>query len=317
MAQISPATEENALDNAVAVLRAGQLLAIPTETVYGLAADATNGQAVAKIYAAKRRPSFNPLIIHCADMEMVARFAHVSQRAALLANAFWPGPLTLVMPVKPEGGLSDLVLAGLNTVAIRIPRGITRDIIQKLGSPLAAPSANLSGRVSTTTAQHVSAQLGNKVDLILDNGPCSLGLESTILSLIDDGLTLLRPGGLPLEELEKFLGSSIKQAPVNAEIAAPGMLASHYAPSGSLRLNALEVEGEDGALNFGPSKLEATHTLSLSRDGNLEEAAANLFAHLTAFDKLGVKNIAAAPVPLRGLGLAINDRLTRAAAPKE
>lgn len=306
----SPAAKANALS----VFQKGGLVAIPTETVYGLAADATNGQAVARIYEVKGRPNFNPLIAHCSTVEMVMHYGDLSPLAMKCADHFWPGPLTLVVPYRT--GLSDLVRAGLNTIALRVPQGISADIIAELGKPIAAPSANLSGRVSPTTADHVYRQLGNKVDLILDNGPCEVGLESTIVSFAGDTPVLLRPGGIATEVLETFLGMPLQEAVSDAPIIAPGMLASHYAPLASVRLDATAIDGEDGALNFGMSHLKAARTLTLSETGNLREAAARLFSCLADFDQDGIRSIAVAPIPDHGLGKAINDRLRRAAVPR-
>ena len=307
---------EGAENQALDVFKAGGLVALPTETVYGLAADATNGEAVASIYEAKGRPSFNPLIVHCDSLEMAMHYGEFSHEALNCAQQFWPGPLTLVVPYKKEAGLSDLVRAGLDTVAIRVPMGNARHIISAYGKPIAAPSANLSGKISPTCADHVDAQLNGRIDLILDGGPASVGLESTIVSFVEGRPILLRPGGLPTETLEAHIGTSLHHSTPDGEIKAPGMMLSHYAPNATLRLSATKVDGEDGALTFGTSTLDAAHTLSLSQSGDLKEAAANLFSCLTQFDELGVERIAVSPIPTTGLGLAINDRLARAAAPR-
>lgn len=312
----SALTSENAENLALDVFKAGGLVALPTETVYGLAADATNGEAVASIYEAKGRPSFNPLIVHCDSLEMAMQYGVFSDQALQCAQHFWPGPLTLVVPYKKGAGLSDLVRAGLDTVAIRVPMGKSRQIIGAYGKPIAAPSANLSGKISPTSADHVSAQLNGRIDLILDGGPASVGLESTIVSFVEGQPVLLRPGGLSIEMLEAHIGAPLRHHASDGKIKAPGMMLSHYAPNATLRLSATEIDDEDGALTFGATTLTARHTLSLSEDGDLKEAAAKLFSCLTQFDTLGVKKIAVAPIPTTGLGLAINDRLVRAAAPR-
>ena len=309
-------TDGNAENLALEVFKAGGLVALPTETVYGLAADATNGEAVAGIYEAKGRPSFNPLIIHCDSLEMAMQYGEFDDQALKCAQHFWPGPLTCVVPYKKDAGLSDLVRAGLDTVAIRVPLGKSREVIGAYQKPIAAPSANLSGKISPTSADHVAAQLDGRIDLILDGGPASVGLESTIVSFNEGKPVLLRPGGLSIEMLEAHFGAPLRHAAVDGEIKAPGMMLSHYAPNASLRLSATKVDGEDGALTFGAAKLDARHVLSLSESGDLKEAATNLFSCLTQFDELGVKRIAVSPIPTSGLGLAINDRLARAAAPR-
>lgn len=314
---LSGIQEAASRDAALSVLRGGGLVAIPTETVYGLAADATNGVAVAQIYAVKGRPDFNPLIIHCSSLAMAEHYAVFSDAARGLGEAYWPGPLTLVLPFREGCSIAPLVTAGLPTVALRVPKGGVRAIIEALDRPLAAPSANLSGRLSPTTADHVAGQIGDLIPLILDGGACAIGLESTILSLAGEKPVLLRPGGIAVDVLEATLARPVVRAAAGAAIEAPGMMASHYAPKGMLRLDALRLEGEDGALNFGGSSLIAPVSLSLSERGDLHEAAANLFAALAEFDRQDVRRIAVAPIPLTGLGEAINDRLQRAAAPRE
>lgn len=308
----------NSLENeGLAVFRAGGLVAIPTETVYGLAADATNGEAEARIYEAKGRPSFNPLIAHCSSLEMALRYGHFSKLAQRVVEYFWPGPLTIVVPYRQGAGISSLVRAGLDSIALRVPDGVSRPIIAELGQPLAAPSANLSGRISPTTAHHVKTQLDGRIDLIIDGGACGVGVESTILTFHGDQPVVLRPGGIGFEEIEEVLGLTLQSASPDGQINAPGQLASHYAPTAQLRLNALEIENEDGALNFGGSKLTTSHSFSLSETGDLVEAASRLFADLAALDEKRVQRIAVAPIPEKGLGVAINDRLRRAAAPRE
>ncbi|MBZ4021203.1 threonylcarbamoyl-AMP synthase [Rhodobacter sp. TJ_12] len=304
------------LARAAALLRAGDLVAFPTETVYGLGGDARNGAAVAGIFAAKGRPRFNPLIVHVADLEMAAQIAAVSPQAYDLVQAFWPGPLTLVLPLRKEAGLSDLVTAGLDTVALRMPaHPLSRALLQAFGGPLAAPSANPSGKVSPTTADHVLEGLSGKIAAVLDGGACAVGVESTILSL--EPPRLLRPGGLPVEALETALGAPLAMGGDAAKPNAPGQLSSHYAPGAAVRLMATETHENEVFIGFGPGP-EAD--LSLSESGDLVEAAALLFATLRKADVLasqrGAETIAVAPVPETGLGRAINDRLRRAAAPR-
>lgn len=311
-AAIRPA-DPAAIAEAAAILRRGGLVAFPTETVYGLGADAGNDVAVANIFAAKGRPRFNPLIVHVSDPASARALAHFPAQAVALAARFWPGPLTLVLPRREEAPLSLLVSAGLATVALRVPsQPVARALLAALGRPIAAPSANRFSAVSPTNAQHVAADLGDRIDLILDDGPCVLGLESTIVAVADDGVEVLRPGGVPLEDIESVVGP-IGLAAVGKGGAprAPGMLKRHYAPGRPLRLNATEANPGEALLGFG-----ATHhaTLNLSPTGDLREAAAHLFAMLRELDKPGVAAIAVAPIPEGGLGLAINDRLRRAAA---
>lgn len=318
MAKIIPA--DSALEEAAAALAAGQLVAIPTETVYGLAADATNGEAVARIFEAKGRPHFNPLIAHVdgfALAERIARFDPLSRR---LAEHFWPGPLTLVLPLAEGSPVHPLVTAGLETVAVRMPRGIAQSLVALLGRPLAAPSANSSGKVSGTTAQAVEADLGARIGLIVDAGRTPVGLESTILKVEDGRPVLLRPGGVTVEEIEAFLGLPVERF-AGSGVQAPGMLSSHYAPAATVRLDAGEVREGEALLAFGPKRVvgaeRAVAMLNLSEAGDLREAAANLFSHIQALDRLGARAIAVEPVPRHGLGEAINDRLARAAAPRD
>ncbi|WP_011580058.1 MULTISPECIES: L-threonylcarbamoyladenylate synthase [Chelativorans] len=311
--------EEIALDAACRLLAAGEPVAIPTETVYGLAADARNGEAVARIFEAKGRPRFNPLIAHMADLEMAGRFAVFSPLALRLAQAFWPGPLTLVLPHRPDLGIHPLVTAGLDTLALRCPQGFAANVIARFGRPLAAPSANISGRVTGTTAEAVNAALGDRIRLVVDGGPARVGLESTIVKVADETLILLRPGGLAAEEIERVAGMSLKRGANGVQ--APGMLASHYAPHAAIRLDASEVLAGEALLGFGPDRAkgadQAAMVLNLSPSGDLREAAANLFSHLATLDAGGAKTIAVEPVPRHGLGEAINDRLARAAAPRD
>ncbi len=299
------------LQQAAGLLRAGQLVAFPTETVYGLGADACNGTAVAQVYQAKGRPSFNPLIVHVADIETAQRYVEWTDTAEVLARAFWPGPLTLVLPLRAGHGLSSLVTGGLSTLALRVPaHPSAQALLVAFDGPVAAPSANPSGRISPTTAQHVLAGLGGHIAAVLDDGPCTVGLESTIIGL--DGVpALLRAGGLPVEAVEAALGAPLEH-PNDAIITAPGQLSSHYAPRARVRLNATHTENGEVLLGFGPMACE----LNLSASGDLVEAAANLFDHLHRLDALAAP-IAVAPIPETGLGRAINDRLRRAAAPRD
>lgn len=308
-----------ALAQAVRILSEGGLVAVPTETVYGLAADATDGAAVAGIYAAKGRPSFNPLIAHVDGLDMAHRLARLDPLAERLAARFWPGPMTLVLPLARGSPVHPLVTAGLKTVALRMPRGVMAEVITQFGRPLAAPSANRSGRVSPTRAAHVARSLGAGVPLILDSGPTDVGLESTILKPMGDHIALLRPGGLPAEEVEAALGLPVVVAD-GPDIEAPGQLQSHYAPAGAVRLNARQVEPGEHLIAFGPTALpgqdRAANIVNLSPAGDLREAAAQLFSALTALDDPRIDRIAVAPIPQTGLGRAINDRLRRAAAPR-
>ena len=310
-----------AVEPATEVLRRGGIVAIPTETVYGLAADATNGAGVAAIYAAKGRPSFNPLIAHVADIPMAERYVTFDPLSRKLAEKFWPGPLTLVLPLRENSGIHPLVTAGLPTLAVRMPKGKVGTIIRALGHPIAAPSANTSGKISSTTAQAVRADLGDKVDLILDGGACAVGLESTIIKIEDGKAHLLRPGGLAAEEIEKVLGQELHRVDQRAAIQAPGMMASHYAPDAAMRLNAEDVWEGEALLAFGPVRAtnaeQAVAVLNLSQTGNLTEAAVNLFSYMKQLDASGPRTIAVEPIPETGLGEAINDRLRRAAAPRE
>lgn len=299
-----------ALREATLLIRAGEPVAVPTETVYGLAANATDSSAVAAIYSAKGRPSFNPLIVHVADRAMAERLAHVSPSAALLADRFWPGPLTLVLPVREDSGLSPLVTAGLPTVALRLPaHPAMRALIGESGSPLAAPSANRSGSISPTRAEHVLASLNGRIRMILDDGPTSEGLESTIAAPEGDRIRLLRPGPVTATMLEQASGLPVVEG-AGERIEAPGQLESHYAPTKPVRLNALQGERDEYLIGFGPMPCH----MNLSADADLQEAAAALFAALHVADASTASRIAVAPVPMEGIGVAINDRLRRAAA---
>lgn len=301
---------------AAALLVAGELVAIPTETVYGLAGDATNPQAVAAIYEAKGRPSFNPLIVHLPDLQQAQRIALFDDQALALARAFWPGALTLVLPLRPGAGIAGLVTAGLDTVAIRVPaHPVAQALLRRFGGPLAAPSANPSGRISATTAAHVAdplTGLGGRIAAVLDAGACPVGVESTIIGWQDGRPVLLRPGGLPAEAIAAALGGPVATPRLDpAAPNAPGQLTSHYAPRASLRLNATAARPGELLIGFGPVAGE----MSLSEGADLAEAAARLFELLHQADAQG-RPIAVAPVPDTGLGAAINDRLRRAAAPR-
>jgi L-threonylcarbamoyladenylate synthase len=304
--------DARAIEHAATVLRSGGLVAFPTETVYGLGADATNGKAVATIFAAKGRPQFNPLIVHVKDRAAAAALVKFTPQARALADAFWPGALTLVLPRKGDCPLSLLVSAGLDTVAIRVPsHPVARQLLAAVGHPIAAPSANVSGNVSPTTAAHVAEELGGKVDVILDGGATTLGIESTVVGFECGRPILLRPGTVTREAIEKI--ANVLGAPSNLDVQSPGQLASHYAPHAKLRLNAREARPGEVLLAFGPEASQASY--NLSPIGDLGEAAANLFAMLRALDKKA-DAIAVMPIPREGLGEAINDRLTRAAAPR-
>ncbi len=309
--------------DAAAILAAGGLVAFPTETVYGLGADATNGQAVARLYVAKGRPAFNPLIAHVADLAAARRLAQFDADAERLAAALWPGPLTLVLPKAPGCAVTELATSGLETIAVRAPdHRVGRALLNAFAGPIVAPSANRSGHVSPTTAAHVEADLSGRIDLIIDGGATTVGVESTIVACLGEP-TLLRPGGVPRAAIEKVLGRKIADAPASAAAEAdaplaPGMLASHYAPRARLRLNATDLRAGEVLLAFGAAKVGASlptdKVRNLSPRGDLIEAAANLFSHLRALDALGAKTIAVMPIPREGLGEAINDRLARAAA---
>jgi L-threonylcarbamoyladenylate synthase len=302
---------------AVAALRAGRLVAFPTETVYGLGADATDDRAVAAIFAAKDRPSFNPLIIHLTDQAAAEALVTMDERARIVATHFWPGPLTLVLPRREGCPVSLLASAGLDTLAVRVPRHpVATRLLKAFGGPIAAPSANPSGRLSPTTAAHVAEGLGDRVAMILDDGPTAIGLESTVIDLSGPDARLLRPGGLTAEEIEAVIGP-LAGAEAAGAPRAPGMLESHYAPILPLRLVAVSAAADEALLAFGPRVPPgALKTLNLSPAGDLTEAAANLFAHLRRLDASGARRIAAMAVPEEGLGRAINDRLRRAASPR-
>ncbi len=300
------------LEQASSILQDGGLVAFPTETVYGLGADASNDHAVAKIYHAKGRPQFNPLIVHVADVQTARRFVQWSDLADQLAKAFWPGPLTLVLPRKKEARLSDLLSAGLPTIAIRVPNHpVAKALLEQFGGAVAAPSANPSGQISPTSAAHVRSGLEGRIDAIVDAGLCTVGLESTIIR-IEDTTVLLRPGGVAAEDIENEIGRPVHIQTTVEKITAPGQLQSHYAPRTRVRLNAENWRPNEARLGFGAVDCD----LNLSTSADLIEAAANLFGHLHRLDAEGKAMIAVSPIPQTGLGMAINDRLQRAAAPR-
>lgn len=305
---------------AVAALRAGHLVGMPTETVYGLAADATNSIAVARIFAAKGRPRFNPLIVHVGSLGAVEAIARLSPDARRLGESFWPGPLTMVLPKRQNSGIADLVTAGLDTVAVRVPaHPVARELIEAFGNPVAAPSANRSGRVSPTKAAHVATDLGRDVACILDAGPSLVGVESTIVGLSSGEAVLLRPGGVATGAIEGVLGRKLALPHDPSKVTAPGMLASHYSPRASLRLNAKDVRPGEALIAFGATlpagAADSAGFFNLSGSSDLTEAAANLFSALRELDQQAAA-IAVMPIPEEGLGEAINDRLRRAAAPR-
>lgn len=309
--------EPDAIREAASILRRGGLVGMPTETVYGLAGDATNPRAVAGIFAAKERPAFNPLIIHVGSLAVARTIALFEADALRLAATFWPGPLTLVLNRLDQAPIADLAMAGLSSIAIRIPaHPVAQALLGAFGGPLAAPSANPSGRISATEASHVARGLTGKVDIILDAGPSALGLESTIIGFTGGPARLLRQGAIPEEAIQSVIGPLAPPEPGKTE--APGMLLRHYAPLRPLRLNARDVAPDEALLAFGPIPLSgplsgAVQMLNLSARGDLSEAAANLFSFLHRLDQAPIRKIAVMPIPETGLGCAINDRLRRAA----
>jgi len=311
------AVTKESIDRAAKALARGEIVAFPTETVYGLGANALNAAAVAKVFAAKDRPRFNPLIVHVLGEEEAEAYAVINDTARRLLHAFWPGPLSLVLPRKSGCAIADLVSAGLDTVALRAPsHPVARALLEAAKLPIAAPSANRSGRVSPTTAAHVEAELGSLPAMILDGGPCTLGLESTVLGIDGDDVTLLRHGALPRENIEKILGCKLTKPKAGSHVTSPGQLATHYAPVTPLRLDASKPRRREAFLAFGPNAPSfAGPTINLSRRGDLTEAAANFFAALRTLDEAGVETIAVMPIPDHGLGEAINDRLKRARIP--
>ncbi len=313
--------DDAGIARAVRLLVQGELVAFPTETVYGLGADATNPAAVAALYAAKGRPAFNPLIAHAATLAEALRLGDFSALARELAARFWPGPLTLVVPLLPSGPVCELARAGLESLAIRVPdHPLAQAIIRAAGRPIAAPSANRSGHVSPSTAAHVHRDLDGRIAAVLDGGASRVGVESTIVAVLGDQVAMLRPGGVPRAAIEAVLGHALAEArDAGGQPLAPGRLASHYAPAQRLRLNATAIAPGEACLAFGPALppgAEPGLTLNLSPGGDLREAAANLYAHLRALDRLACCGLAAVPVPHEGLGEALNDRLQRAAAPR-
>lgn len=312
---------DGALAQACETLEAGLPVAIPTETVYGLAADATNPDAISRIYEMKGRPRFNPLICHVADFAMAEQHVTFDPVSRHLAEAFWPGPLTLILPLKADSQVHSLASAGLDTLGVRMPDGFSRAVIARFGKPLAAPSANTSGKISPTSAAHVEADLGEKLALILDSGSADIGLESTIVKVEGDEIRLLRPGGLDVADIERLTGRTVlRPQTAGAAIEAPGMLASHYAPGAAVRLDAADVRPGEALIRFGgkslPGEDNAVLVLDLSPAGDLRQAAANLFAYMKQADASGAATIAFGPIPNEGLGEAILDRLERAAAPR-
>ena len=315
------AADEAGIAAAAGVIRDGGLVAFPTETVYGLGADAGNATAIARIFEAKGRPRLNPLIVHVADRAAAEKLCRFDDRARKLAATFWPGPLTLVLPMREGAPVASLVTAGLETLAVRVPaHKVAHALIEAAGVPVAAPSANPSGRVSPTQAEHVRQALSGLIDLILDGGPTEVGLESTIVACTGGPARLLRLGGVDCAAIEEVLGETMVIEEAGERPAAPGALASHYAPHGPLRLNATEVRAGEALLAFGPElppgAEKASLVLNLSTAGDVREAAAHLFDFLHRLDEAVPLAIAVAPIPEEGLGAAINDRLRRAAAPR-
>jgi len=312
------AASDTSIDDAARVIREGGLVAFPTETVYGLGADAGNGAAVAAIFDAKGRPSFNPLIVHVPDLAAAETLGVFSDAARALAVAFWPGPLTLVVMRRAGCPVADLATAGLDTLALRVPdHPVAQQLLRRAGRPLAAPSANRSGHVSPTLARHVDEDLGDRVALILDGGATVYGVESTVVDASGSGVALLRPGAVTADDLAQVLGHAIARGAVVADApVSPGQLGSHYAPKARLRLDVDAARDGEALLAFGPAAPSNGFVINLSPSGDLGEAAANLFAALRAFDAAGSIAVAVMPIPEKGLGVAINDRLRRAAAPR-
>lgn len=312
-----PATPEN-IKRAASLLREGELVAFPTETVYGLGADATNSKAVASIFAAKGRPTFNPLIVHVKNFEAAAALGEFSPKAHKIASLFWPGPLTLVVPLRASSKISELTTAGLQTIAIRVPNHpVAQFLLKESDCPIAAPSANKSGHVSPTCAGHVFEDLKDEVSMILDGGSVQHGLESTVINASGETLEILRAGVISVQEISKDLGIKIVSPPFkNSKVLSPGQLVSHYAPRAELRLNALEAKIGETLIAFGRAAPSEGTIINLSPDGDLIEAAANLYSTLRGVDKMGFRSVAVMPIPETGIGIAINDRLRRAAAPR-
>ncbi len=309
----SPPTLRQQITDAARLLRNGGLVAFPTETVYGLGADASNERAVQRLFGAKGRPSSNPLIVHVANVQAAARLADVDDIALRLTERFWPGPLTIVLERRPNAGIAPAATAGLSTVAMRAPaHPVARELLRQAGCPVAAPSANKSGRISPTRAEHVRAQLGDAVDMVVDGGPCAVGLESTVLDLTGTAPVILRPGGATREAIEAITGP-LPDPPADLLKRSPGTQHRHYAPRARLRLDATDAAPGEAYLAFGPSDVSAAATRNLSPAGDLAEAGTNLYGMLLSLDQMGAETIAVAPIPEQGLGIAINDRLRRAA----
>lgn len=317
--QIYKASEKT-IKKACGLLKSGELVSFPTETVYGLGADATNGLAIAKIFAAKNRPQFNPLIVHISSQKEAQQYVKMNDLAKILADAFWPGPFTMVLPLLKNNPLSELITAGLDTVAVRVPKNTTaHNLLQQFGGPIAAPSANISGQISPTTAQHVASEFGHELQMIIDGGPCEKGIESTIIQVTKDQVILLRPGNITTQDIEKIIHRKVFMVKNDGHKPnSPGQLKSHYAPKTPIRLNISEPKDDECLLAFGDVQIsDDTYMLNLSENGDLKDAAANLFSMLRSLDKMNFSSIAVSPIPNIGLGIAINDRLGRAAAPKD
>ena len=306
------------IDEAAELLLGGDVCAFPTETVYGLGADAGNVDAVLKVFEAKGRPRFNPLIVHCADREMAEQLGYFDPISIRLAERFWPGPMTLAVPIRPDAPVCDLVTAGLGTVGLRVPaNALAHELLARVGKPVAAPSANRSGHLSPTSAEHVLSSFEGRIP-VLDGGSCAGGLESTILTVVNGQIIQLRPGAVARDEVAAATGMTPLVAASGGKLQAPGMLASHYAPDAEIRLNADGPNEGEAWLGFGEAnQIFEQSGRNLSPTGDLREAAKNLFGYLHALDRTGVKSIAVAPIPEEGLGEAINDRLRRAAAPRD
>lgn len=312
--------DATAYAHATKLLHGGELVSFPTETVYGLGANALDSKAVAKIYSAKNRPSFNPLIVHVANKDTVLNYVEMNDQAQTLAEKFWPGPFTMVLPIKQNCGLSNLITAGLDTVAIRVPENVVaHELITEFDGPIAAPSANKSGKISPTTAKHVSDEFGDELSMIIDGGSCEKGIESTIVRVDGKVIEILRPGSITSSDIENAVGRKVSyQVKTSDQPNAPGQLESHYAPETKMRLNVTETRNDEALLAFGKIEVsEDRFTLNLSPSGDLIEAAANLFSMMRELDQMNFNSIAVSPIPETGLGIAINDRLRRAAAPKE
>lgn len=305
-----------AFEKLLAELAGGRQIAIPTETVYGLAADATNGLAIAGIFERKGRPKFNPLICHVSDIAMAKKYGELDTIAIKLCEEFWPGPLTIIVPEVKNSDVHELVTAGLGTIGLRCPDSLSRKLIGEFGKPLAAPSANKSGGISPTTAAHVVAEYEGEDLLVLDGGPCVVGLESTIVAIDSGTITMLRPGAITAEMISKTTGIEVLSYDADGKILAPGMMKSHYAPNAQVELNVTNPNADCGYLGFGANSPENGKTINLSVENNLAEAAANLYSALKSLDEMGVNTICVHPIPQEGLGIAINDRLMRAAAPR-